>query len=255
MKTMKGIFLSDIHFPWNIKLDGVLAYVKDLNPDIVILGGDVIDADKTYGVDSWTMEKVESCGFPYYDRDVKLMRSFLDEIEKRVSKACKIVFLEGNHEERYQRMFRRYPKALEGKFKFQRDAVPAGLVSRFTWIPYGDYDSFFRLGDAVFTHGTLFPDAHAKKMALAYLPSKTVYGHIHDFQAYTTHNGDPRKPGRYAVTTGCLCGRLPDYKKGSPNKWINGFTDFIYINGIVTTSSHIIENGMFSVGGHIYGSK
>jgi predicted phosphodiesterase len=255
MKAIKGLFLSDIHFPWNIKLDGVLDYVKDLNPDVVILGGDIIDADKTYGVDSWTMEKVEACGFPYYERDVKLMNSFLLEIEKRVAKTCKVVFLEGNHEERYQRMFVRYPKALAGKFKFERDAVPEGLKNRFTWIPYGDYDSFFRLGDAVFTHGTLFPDAHAKKMALAYLPSKTIYGHIHDFQAYTTHNGDPRKPGRYAVTTGCLCGRLPDYKKGSPNKWINGFTDFVCINGVVTTSSHIIENGVFSVGGKIYGSK
>lgn len=251
-KITKGVFISDIHFPFNIKLDGVLAYIKDLRPDVVVLGGDIIDADGTYGVDSWTMDKVEQVGFPAYERDVKLMRGLLDRIDKITPKA-KIVFLEGNHEERYQRMFTRYPKALDGKFKFQRDAVPESMKARFTWIPYGSYDSFYRLGDAVFTHGTLYPDAHAKKMALCYLPNKTIYGHIHDFQAYTTHNGDPRKPGRYAVTTGCLCGRLPDYKNGQPNKWLNGFTTFACIDGVVTTNSVIIENDKFIAGDKVYG--
>lgn len=252
-KAIKGLFISDIHFPWNIKLDGVMDYLKDLRPDVLILGGDIIDAAGTYGVDSWTMERVERDGFTLYKRDTDILKKFLLEIEKRIPKTTKVVFLEGNHEDRYQRMFHRYPKALEGRFKFQRDAVPSGLSERFKWIPYGDYDSFFRLGDAVFTHGTIFPDAHAKKMAMCYVPSKTIYGHIHDFQAYTTHNGDPRKPGRYAVTTGCLCGRLPDYKKGAPNKWINGFTSFVCINGVVTTQSIIIENGQFMSGTKVYG--
>jgi predicted phosphodiesterase len=250
-KITRGVFISDLHLPWNIKLKGVLDYIKDTKPDIVILGGDIIDASGTFGVDAWTMEKVEKDGFDLYKRDVKLMKDLIADINDRVPKA-EFIFLEGNHEERYQRMFRKYPTALEGKFKFQRDAVPESVKSHFKWIPYGDYQSFWKLGDLLFTHGTLFPDSHAKKMSHAYIPNKVVYGHIHDLQAYTTHSGDPHKPGRYALTAGCLCSRLPDYKKGTPNKWVNGFVTFACVNGVTTPTPILIEDWGFMVGTKLY---
>jgi predicted phosphodiesterase len=251
MKITTGVFISDLHFPWNIKLDGVVEYIKDLKPDTIILGGDVIDADGTYGVDSWSAKDVEEKGIPAYERDAKIMKEFVTTLVKASPKSD-FVFLEGNHEDRYQRMFRRYPTLLEGRFKFQRDGIPTGIKS-FKWIPYGNYESFYRVGDAVFMHGTLFPDAHAKKMAYCYTPYKVIYGHLHDFQAYTIHSGNPNMPGRYAVTAGCLCGRLPDYKKGMPNKWTNGFVEYACIDGITTVSCHQIEKGRFVVGGKVYG--
>jgi hypothetical protein len=250
-KLKNGLFISDVHFPWNINLKCVYEYVKFLQPDTIILGGDIIDADGTYGVDSWSAKDVEEKGIPAYERDCKLMSNFISKLVS-LSKNSNFVFLEGNHEDRYQRMFRRYPTLLDGRFKFQRDGIPSSVKS-FQWIPYGNYESFFRVGDCVFMHGTLFPDAHAKKMAYCYTPNKVVYGHLHDFQSYTIHNGDPSQPGRYAVTAGCLCGRLPDYKKGQPNKWTNGFVEYACIDGITTVTSHQIENGKFSAGGKIYG--
>jgi len=251
-KLTTGVFISDIHFPWNIKLDGVLQYIKELQPTTIILGGDIIDAEGTYGVDSWSAKDVEEKGIPAYARDAKLLLAFIERLHK-LSPKSGFVFLEGNHEDRYQRMFRRYPTLLDGKFKFQRDSVPQGV--RLDWIPYGNYESFYRVGDCVFMHGTLFPDAHAKKMAYCYTPNKVVYGHLHDFQSYTIHNGDPSQPGRYAVTAGCLCGRLPDYKKGQPNKWTNGFIEYACIDGITTVSAHQIENNKFVVHGKIYGGS
>lgn len=249
---IKGLFLSDIHLPWNIDLAGIFKYASDFNPDYIILGGDIIDAAGMFGVDGWSMQQVENQGYAHYDRDVKLLKDLIVELDKHVNKP-KYVYLEGNHEERYQRLIRKYPNTLKGRFKFERDAVPDKIKRRFKWIPYGDYTSFFKIGDTLFTHGTIYPDAHAKKMALAYLPAKTVYGHIHDFQAYTAHSGDPRKPGRYAITGGCLCNKFPDYKKGHPHKWVNGFIDFVSIKGITTPTAHIIERGQFAIGGKLYG--
>lgn len=244
-KIVKGVFLSDIHLPYNIDLRPIFAYLKDLKPDEIVLGGDILDGPD-HGVDSWTMDQVEKRGYQCYDRDVKLLKEFINDLTKAAPKA-KIIFLEGNHEERYQRLVRRYPNTLKSRFRLDRDACPNAK-----WIPYGDYDSFYKVGDMLFTHGTIFPDAHSKKMAMAYLPNKVTYGHIHDFQSYTTHNGDPRKPGRYAITAGCLCGKLPDYKKGQPNKWINGFITWYSRNGVTVSSPHIIEDGCFMVGGQIY---
>lgn len=242
----KGVFLSDIHLPFNVNLSGILKFLKDYKPDEIILGGDIIDADGTFGIDGWTADKVQSDGLPAFQRDVMLLRRLLEALRKASPKST-FIFLEGNHEERYRRPLSRYPELLKGKFDLVKEIGFNGK-----WIPYGDYNSFYKVGDCLFTHGTIFPDAHSKKMAMAYLPNKVVYGHIHDYQAYTTHNGDPRKPGRFALTAGCLCGRLPDYKKGQPNKWVNGFVSWVSINGCTTPTAHLIENGKFQIGGHIY---
>jgi len=247
--AIKGIFLSDIHLPFEIDLKPILEYIRDFKPNQIILGGDIVDADGTFGIDSWTADQVEKQGFSLFERDVNLLNELLVNLHKAAPRA-KLVFLEGNHEQRYIRPKSRYPKLFEGKFDFTTRFPKE--VSHIKWIPYGDYDSFYKVGDCLFTHGTIFPDAHSKKMAMAYLPNKVVYGHIHDFQSYTTHNGDPRRPGRYAVTAGCLCGRLPDYKKGHPNKWVNGFISWVSVNGCTTPTAHLVENGKFEANGKIY---
>lgn len=247
MTITKGVFLSDIHLPFEINLSPIFDYIKDLKPNTIILGGDIIDADGTFGIDGWTADKVQSDGLPAFDRDVKLLKAFILKL-KSASPRSQIVYLEGNHEERYRRPKMRYGELLKGKFDLMKEVG----IKNIKFIPYGDYDSFYKVGDMLFTHGTIFPDSHAKKMAQAYLPNKVTYGHIHDFQSYTTHNGDPRKAGRYALTAGCLCGRLPDYKKGQPNKWISGFVSWISINGCTTSTPILIENGKFAVGGRVY---
>lgn len=254
MKIIKGVFLSDAHLPWNTKLGGVFEYLKVLKPDVVVLGGDIIDASGTHGIDGWTADQVEHKAIPLYERDVKLLRDFLLRVDKATPKSD-VVFLEGNHEERYRRPKARYPGLCKGHFDLPVDAVPEAMKKHFKWIPYGDYESFWKLGDCLFTHGTVYPDIHSKKYAYAYLPSKVIYGHLHDFQAYTVHSGHPKVPGRYAVTTGALCERAPDYKEGAPNKWINGFTEFTCIDGVVLTSSHIMHDGVFAIGGKVYGAQ
>lgn len=252
MAIKKGVFLSDIHLPYNVNLSGVLEYVKDLQPDIVILGGDIVDADKMHGVDGFQIEKIEREVLGdkgYYVRDCKLMKDFIQSV-KDVVKNPEWVFLEGNHEERYQRIANRYPESFKGKFDFMRDALPSNM--RIKYVPYGNYDSFYRVGDTLFTHGTIYPEIHAKKYAYFYSPDKVVYGHIHDFQAFTMHRGDPRKPTKYALTAGCLCKLTPEYKKGAPHKWTNGFVSFVEQNGIVTPTAHIIESHGFNVGSKLY---
>jgi hypothetical protein len=116
------------------------------------------------------------------------------------------------------------------------------------WIPYGNYNSFYRLGDTVFIHGTVWPDLHAKKYATDHTPYKCIYGHLHHFQAYTTRKAFATMSPRYALTAGCLSNTTPEWKKGAPNQWINGLISFMYSKGHVIPSVHIIENGKFIAG-------
>lgn len=213
------------------------------------MGGDIIDAQDMHGCESMKAGDIE---MRWYVRDVNLLANLLKKIRSSAPKA-KIVYLEGNHEERYRRIMAKYPKPFPtGTFNLVRDATK-GTGIRVEWIPYGTYDSFYRIGDCVFTHGTIYPDNHSKQYAQNHTPYKVVYGHLHDFQAFTirtAHGG-----GKYAMTAGCLTHKLPAYKKGSPNKWVNGFCSF-WTDGTTTVpTAHIIENGIFSVGPRVYGQE
>jgi predicted MPP superfamily phosphohydrolase len=224
----------------------VIKYIKDLKPDIVILGGDIIDAEGLHGVESF---KVTDFKKEWYRRDIKLLNNFLQQLQKAAPKAT-YIYLEGNHEERYTRLMNKYKDTFSGDFDFIRDAAPKGM--KIKWIPYGTYDSFYKLGDTIFLHGNLYPDLHAKKYALDYSPFKCIYGHLHHFQSYTTRSSLAARDPHYAVTAGCLCSTAPEWKKGAPNQWINGFISFVCDDGRVMPQVHLIENKKFYVGGKEY---
>ncbi len=245
MSLVKGVFLSDIHCPDNIPLDPVLEYVKDFKPDITILGGDIVDAKGLHGVDHMPASAVD-VGF--YHRDIKLIRNLLTKI-RQASPKTKIVYLEGNHEHRYRRLAEKFPNLFGELFNIQRD------IELVNYIPYGTYDSQVVVGDCAFIHGTIWPDNHAKSYALRHTPSKVVYGHLHHYQAYTTHRATPAMSPRYAVTAGALCSMDPDWKRGAAHQWVNGFISFISSDGITVPTVHMIEGGKFNVGAKVYGAS
>jgi UDP-2,3-diacylglucosamine pyrophosphatase LpxH len=251
-----GMFLSDIHLPDEINLKPVFSYMKDLykqtlaNKDkfLLVLGGDIIDAQGMHGIDSLAASQIK---LEWYDRDCKLLSAFLKQVQTIVPKA-EVVYLEGNHEERYRRIMRRYPDAFGGRFDFNKDIV-SKLFPKSKWIPYGDYESYFKLGDTIFTHGTIYPQNHAKKYAEVFAPFKVVYGHLHHFQAYTMHSAMPELAPHYTVTAGCLTHTAPEWKKGQPNCWVNGFIDFFSDGTSTTSTPHLIDvKGRFCIGGKIY---
>jgi hypothetical protein len=257
MSKTIGVFLSDIHMPDNIDLAPVLRYVEDLykqtikdkNKFLLILGGDIIDAKGMHGIESMMASNIKS---EWYTRDCGLMTSFMQRLLIITPKA-ELVYLEGNHEERYKRIMVRYPDAWGDRFSFHRDVV-SKFFPKAKWIPYGTYDSYYKLGDTVFTHGTIYPSNHAKKYAEVFAPFKVVYGHLHHYQAYTIHSAMPELPAHYAVTAGCLTHTAPEWKKGQPNCWINGFVDFVSEGGITTPTAHTIAKGKFMIGGRTYGN-
>lgn len=240
----KVVFISDIHLPDNIPLEPVFNYIRDFKPDTIILGGDIVDGKGMHGVEQMKASDIDVSN---YYRDVQLLKIFIAELLAASPKAH-LVYLEGNHEERYKRAAKKYPKTFPNVFNFQRDI---GL-SRLAWIDYGDYNSHFVMGDTFFIHGNIWPDLHAKAYALRYTPFKVVYGHLHHFQAYTTHKATLDMSPRYAVTAGCLTKLAPDWKKGESHQWVNGFISGIFDGKRFIPTIHMIENGMFNVGGKVY---
>jgi hypothetical protein len=258
MKKTVGLFISDVHLPDEINLAPVLQYSKELADQakkdkskfILILGGDIIDAKGMHGVESMQASQIK---LEWYERDKILLSNFLASLKLKVGTPDEVVYLEGNHEERYTRVMRRYPDAFAKRFDFKND-VFLKVFPNGKWIPYGTYDSYFKIGDCLFTHGTIYPEQHAKKYATMFAPFKVVYGHLHHYQSFTIHNAMPELPAHYAVTAGCLTKLAPEWKKGQPNCWQNGFIDFVSIDGNTTPTVHLVDNkGRFQVGGRLYG--
>lgn len=247
MAKIKGVFLSDLHMPENIKLDGVVAYIKDFQPNVVILGGDIIDGKDMFGAESLPASAIK---MSWFERDSQLIAGLLDRIASVTAKGTKLVFLSGNHENRYCNIETRYPDAFKGRFDFK--PVVQKYFPNYKWVPYNTYGSFYKIGDCKFTHGRIYPENHAKKYAQVYIPSKVVYGHLHSYQAFTIHNIDPDMPPRYAINGGCLTKISPEWKKGAPNMWLNGFVSFVSEKGVTVPTVHLIEKGKFNVGAQEY---
>jgi UDP-2,3-diacylglucosamine pyrophosphatase LpxH len=246
-KMIKGIFISDVHLPDNINLSPVLSFIHEYQPDLIILGGDIIDAKGMHGVESMQASQMK---LEWYERDRDLLIDFLSQL-KAITSSPDVIFLEGNHEERYKRIMKKYPDAFGGRFDFKKDVVQQ-VFPKSKWISYGDYNSFYKLGDCIFTHGNVYPENHAKKYAMTFSPYKVVYGHLHHFQSTTIHSALPTELSKYAVTGGCLCHTSPEWKKGQPNCWLNGFITFSSDKGITTPTVHLIEKGRLIIQGREY---
>lgn len=251
MKKLTGVFLADLHMPNNINIQPVLNYIKDLNPDIVILGGDIIDGKGMFMAESLPASQIK---MEWYERDSKLLDELLLSLRKVTGLHTKLVFLSGNHENRYFNIEKKYPDAFKNRFDFQ--SIVKKRFSNSVWVDYNTYDSYYKIGDCIFMHGRIYPQNHAKKYAENLNPYKVVYGHLHSYQAYTIHNAIPSTPARYAVNGGCLTKLAPEWKKGSPNMWLGGFVSFVSVDGETTPTAHLIDSkGRFFVGNKTYGEK
>jgi len=241
-KITTGAFLSDMHMPDNIDLNPVFQYIKDIKPNKIILGGDIIDVKELHGVDSMKAERFK---MKWYERDKINLQSLFFDL-KKFSPGCDVIFLEGNHEERYTRLTNKYSD-LFPDVNLKKDCGEG-----IKWIEYGTYKSYYRLGDTVFMHGTAYPDNHSKRYALDHTPFKCIYGHLHHFQAYTTRKAFSTMGPRYAVTAGCLSRTMPEWKKGSPNQWVNGFISFIKTGASVIPTIHMMYKNKFYANGKLY---
>jgi predicted phosphodiesterase len=246
MSKIKGVFLTDTHMPDNINLQPIFNFIKDFKPNVIVLGGDLIDAKGLHGVEGMRADQIDQS---WYERDILLLSDFLDTLYSLVPKA-EVIYLEGNHETRYKKIMLKYPKVFKGAYDFIRDAAPKKMDIK--WIPYATESSFYKLADTIFIHGDAYPDLHAKKYALDYTPFKVIYGHLHHFQAYTTRASMAAREPRYATTPGCLCKVTPEWKRGAPNQWVNGFISFTVDKNKVIPTVHLLDNNKFYVGDKEY---
>lgn len=232
-------WLSDIHVPWEDKklVEQVLQWSRDHKPDIVVLGGDILDlascSQHGDGIPPLLMDEIDAGN------------AFLDRVRAANPKA-EIVYLMGNHETRAARFIKANAPSLKGAFTLEH-------LLRFKergikWKPYGDVHFIGKLG---FTHGTLtgqqYAAAHLRKYGCS-----LVLGHMHKFQTYTQGIAGDKCRGVWGI--GCLCPTTNVPYIDGPSSWQQGFAvAHVAANGAFWVTPVQVNDGIFVYGDKVYG--
>lgn len=237
------IVLSDFHVPFHDPkaLDIAVKVMKDINPKCVHLLGDVLDC--------YHLSR--------FDRDPLRMETFQQEAEsateiiggiKRLSpRGCKIVYTEGNHENRLHRyLCSKAPELASLKCL----SIPELLSLRKLGVEYRDAKSPYKIGHLWYTHGNVVRrySGYTAKAMMDRTGGSVIHGHTHRLGAYHQTDWD-RDIAAYE--NGCLCRLDAEYLEGVPN-WQQGFSIVRYRRGYFSVEQVRIFKDMAIVGGEVY---
>lgn len=213
--SVKALILSDVHIPFHdpVSLGVALQYGFDRNADLVLLNGDITDH---YALSRWELDP-KLRDFPAEVRATKL---FLASIREGFPTA-RIIFKQGNHEERFERYLRLKAPDLLGLPEFEWGSV-FGLDD--LKIELVKDKRPIRLGQLNVIHGHEYVFSISNPVNPArgmYLRAKNhvLGGHFHQ----SSNHSEKTLEGKVvsAWSTGCLCGLHPVYRPLNP--WNLGF--------------------------------
>lgn len=227
-----------MHLPHNIYLGGIRDFIKDWQPDIIILLGDFLNLDC---VSHWIKDKKRLVEGQRLKQEYALGNYELNLIKESAPEA-KIVYCIGNHSDWIEQYLDKHPE-MEGLIEL-KDHIK-GVDE---WV---ELNKLYKVGKLYYTHGLYTNEFHAKKTVMA-LGCSVLYGHEHGMQSYGMVSPQ-NKQGHIAKSIGCLCKDILPYMKNKPNKWINGF-NYAYIrqDGSFNDYTVVITNNHFTAEGKTY---
>lgn len=216
-------------------------FVKDMQPDIIVIGGDYADLSC---ISHWTDNKPGLVEGKRYANDCELCHEELAWLNQYTRK---MVFLIGNHEDWVTQLCEKKP-ALAGHLDIVSDLGLPGLGVNVVPV-----NQVYQCSEHInFIHGWRTGLYHARH-TLNRMGSNVFYGHTHDHQTYIEHKRACQTP-HIAMSLGCLCGREPVYMRGKPNDWVTGLGWFeVRADGCFNPYFVSILNKSCSYGGQTWG--
>lgn len=211
--------IYDSHFPYHVSLDSFLRFAKDFKPTKFVLGGDNWDLGI---ISHWNDQNFKNVGFNNIRRKIKEEAQELgwqiDNLKVAMPKA-QFYYLEGNHEYWITGFREKYPQmedmSLEGLLHLKSRKV--------TLVPFKPGHDTLQIGKLYFRHGHQYGSSNPIKQALERSHKSIVIGHHHGAAMWSNHSDVDDKEQHVGYLVPCFCKRNPDYGKGAPNKWLNGF--------------------------------
>jgi len=220
---------SDFHSPYHDEASCQIFYnvIEDLNPEKVILLGDVINLDQF----SRYPGEGKYPGCPTWIEEIAVAGSIMANV-RQAAPAADLEWYEGNHELRLQKHLMRhdpilYPHIDMSKLFYLSDNESA--MNEFSFYTYVQKPEVFNkeLG-IVFKHGSKVRK-HTGMSAQAEVDNllfSVIMGHAHRLGLYRRSSGRSRYLNQqplFGMETGCLCKYDLPYVEGATSNWQHGF--------------------------------
>jgi len=225
----KILILSDLHFPYqdNQAIKTAIKYGKEKGVNCILINGDLFDfATISRHEKDWRHRSVAE--------EFDAVRKFLKELRGHFPKA-KIVFKEGNHDERFEKfLFLKAPEIFDdNEFKLEvrlrLGELKIDIVKDMLPVKIGKLNVLH--GHELQGSGGVNP---ARATFLKTIDNVLI-GHCHRTSTHLekTFNGKVLAVN----SSGCLCGMYPMFSR--VNKWNLGF---VYVELNVKTGEYVLEN-------------
>jgi len=216
MAITKILGLWDSHFPHEIPLNPLCQFAKEYIPNIFILGGDNWSLDI---ISHWNDADFKNIGFDNIKQqllhEAQEFKSQLDNFRHYMPKAT-FIYIVGNHEDWLRQFSAKYPQMNDLSLESLLDLKKRNIKL----IPFS---GTYSIGKLNFKHGHEFTSENTPKQAVARCHHPIVFGHHHGHAVWTDFSDLNDKEKHIGILVPCYCHRAPDYIKGRPNRWTNGF--------------------------------
>jgi predicted phosphodiesterase len=192
---LKTLVIPDVHVPFHCRDAEVKIHsiIKKFKPDKIIFLGDVAD------LHALTVHRQSPRWQDRLEVELEETHNYLARVRKRAGARCKIIYIKGNHEDRWDRMVQgrlpamrligwSLPRQLELKELGIEWIYDAGQKP--VRISAGDGSKVRLMHGHEIKGGSPFPGRHALKMATL-LGENLIIGHTHRFglMAFTLPKG------------------------------------------------------------------
>lgn len=240
-KEWKTGRLYELHDPR--ALGAVLEFARDFRPDVVILGGDMLDCGAISHHREGQIRLTEGLRLKL---DMEgLRKDLLAPIESLRPK--RMVFHVGNHEDWLEDFVDEHP-GVEGIVDLRQGL---GLGRAWEFIPQGQHS---KLGKLYFVHGDQIRSSqYSARWAIEAYEKSIRFGHFHRAQLHTKISALDQKDMRTGMGVPALCRRDPGYGKGAPNQWAEGFLwGYVFEDGSFSDYLTFIVGNRFVANGRVY---
>lgn len=224
-------------------IGAMLAFAREFKPDIWIEGGDNLDCGP---VSHWLSDRKLSLESLDLSRDTETyQRLVLDPVSKLKS-VTERYWLVGNHEAWLDQLAEKHP-GLRSVLDIER-LLP---LQDWTVVPQGAH---VKLGKLYFIHGdTLKGGKTVAEQAVVRYEHNIRFGHFHTYQVATKHSAVDATHIKTGVAVPGLCRRNPQYGKGAPNQWVQGFCwGYLHDDGTFHDTVSVFTKGRVCIHGQVY---
>ena len=233
--------ISDIHIPFEDKRATAIAldYLESLKLDKLVLLGDIVDfmAISRFSRTLWRRAQLQD--------ELDEAVGFLDDVKKRFKKQ-EILFLKGNHEDRWDRYLIDRAPEFQSVREFDLKSMLKLKDLGIKWV-----EDKIKMNGMIFYHGDGRCSRNSGYTVSAWMRhfcQSTIIGHIH--RQAVVHKRYGVGDIMVGIENGCLCEMDPDYEKSGTSDWQHGGTVLL-----MDSSSHVNTPYQFQIiGNKLYGS-